>query len=55
MALWQRLQFLCGNSAVLDDALALSAEAYADQTVLDHAELVKAVKDDGQVQAMIGM
>lgn len=44
----------CGNSSVLDDALARWAEAYADQTVLDHAELVKAVKGDRQVQAMIG-
>lgn len=44
----------CGKSAVLDDALALWAEAYGDQTEKDHAELVKAVKSDRKVQAMIG-
>ncbi len=31
-----------GKSAVLDDAIASFAMAYADQTVVDHAELVKA-------------
>jgi uncharacterized protein (DUF2252 family) len=44
----------CGKSSVLDDALALWAEAYANQTVLDHAALVKAVKDNRQVQALMG-
>lgn len=44
----------CGKSSVLDNALAQWAEAYADQTVLDHAALVKAMKNDRQVQAMIG-
>jgi uncharacterized protein (DUF2252 family) len=45
----------CGKSSVLDNALALWAEAYANQTVLDHAALVKAVKNDRKVQAMMGM
>jgi uncharacterized protein (DUF2252 family) len=44
----------CGKSSVLDDALALWAEAYANQTVLDHAELVKSVKHDRRVQAVMG-
>jgi len=44
----------CGKSAVLDDALALWAEAYANQTELDHAALAKAIKNDRQVQAMMG-
>jgi len=43
----------CGKSAVLDDAMALWAEAYANQTVLDHAALVDAVKDDRHVQAFV--
>jgi uncharacterized protein (DUF2252 family) len=42
----------CGKSASLDDALAIWAEAYADQTVLDHAALVKALKNDKKVQAL---
>jgi uncharacterized protein (DUF2252 family) len=42
----------CGKSAALDDALAIWAEAYADQTVLDHAALVKALKNDKKVQAL---
>jgi len=45
----------CGKSAILDDALALWAEAYANQTVLDHAALVEAVKNDRKVQAMMGV
>jgi hypothetical protein len=45
----------CGKSSVLDDALALWAEAYANQTVIDHAALVKAVKNDRQVQALAGV
>jgi hypothetical protein len=44
----------CGKSTTLDNALALWAELYADQTVLDHAALAKAVKNDRRVQAMIG-
>jgi uncharacterized protein (DUF2252 family) len=43
----------CGKSRVLDDAMALWAEAYADQTELDHAALVKAVKNDRRVQALV--
>jgi uncharacterized protein (DUF2252 family) len=49
-----KLAGYCGKSSVLDEALALWAEAYAEQTQLDHAELVKAVKNDRQVQAMMG-
>jgi uncharacterized protein (DUF2252 family) len=44
----------CGKSSVLDDALVRWAEAYADQTEVDHAALAKAVKNDRQVQAQIG-
>jgi uncharacterized protein (DUF2252 family) len=44
----------CGKSATLDNALALWAEAYADQTERDHADLVRAVKGDRRVQAMMG-
>jgi uncharacterized protein (DUF2252 family) len=44
----------CGNSAVLDDALARWAELYADQTELDHAALVAVMKKDRHVQAMMG-
>jgi uncharacterized protein (DUF2252 family) len=44
----------CGKSSVLDQSLALWAEAYANQTQLDHAALVKAVKDDRRVQALMG-
>lgn len=43
-----------GSSATLDESLACWAEAYAAQTVKDHAELVKAVKNDRKVQAMMG-
>jgi hypothetical protein len=49
-----KLAGYCGKSSVLEDALALWAEAYADQTVRDHADLVKAVKNNRQVQAMMG-
>jgi Uncharacterized protein conserved in bacteria (DUF2252) len=42
----------CGKSSSLDDALTIWAEAYADQTVLDHAALVKALKNDKKVQAL---
>jgi uncharacterized protein (DUF2252 family) len=44
----------CGTSATLGNSLALWAEAYADQTVLDHAALVNACKKDSKVQAMMG-
>jgi hypothetical protein len=44
----------CGNSSALDDALANWAEAYGDQTVLDHAALVQAVKNNRAVQEMMG-
>jgi uncharacterized protein (DUF2252 family) len=40
----------CGKSAALDVAFADWAEAYADQTVKDHAQLVKAIKS-GRVEA----
>jgi uncharacterized protein (DUF2252 family) len=45
----------CGNSGVLDEALATFAESYADQTILDHAALVQAVKNDSAVQEMMGV
>jgi len=44
----------CPSPSVLGDALALWAEAYADQTILDHAALVYAFKNDRKVQAMMG-
>jgi uncharacterized protein (DUF2252 family) len=40
----------CGNSKVLDEALADWAEAYGDQNDADHAMLVKAIKS-GKVKA----
>ncbi len=40
----------CGNSDVLDEALAAWAESYGDQTVKDHAALLAAIKD-GTVEA----
>jgi hypothetical protein len=40
----------CGNSQAIDEALADWAEAYGDQTVNDHAALVKAIKS-GRVKA----
>jgi uncharacterized protein (DUF2252 family) len=40
----------CGNSEVLDNALADFAEAYGDQTARDHAAMVEAVKQ-GRVAA----
>jgi len=43
----------CGKSRVLDDALALWAEVYADQTETDHAALVQAVSNDRRVQAFV--
>jgi uncharacterized protein (DUF2252 family) len=44
----------CGRSSALDQSLARWADAYAMQTIQDHAALVKAVKNDRKVQAMIG-
>jgi uncharacterized protein (DUF2252 family) len=44
----------CGKSAVLGDALALWAEAYGNQTILDHAALVNAFKNDHKVKALMG-
>ena len=41
----------CGNSAVLDDALAKWAEAYGDQTERDHDRLLKVIKS-GRVAAI---
>jgi DNA-binding FadR family transcriptional regulator len=41
----------CGTSSVLDDALAEWAEAYGEQTLKDHAALVKAIKS-GRVEAV---
>ena len=41
----------CGNSAVFDEALADWAEAYGEQTLKDHAALVKAIKS-GRVEAV---
>ncbi|HEX8814767.1 MAG TPA: DUF2252 domain-containing protein [Terriglobales bacterium] len=46
-----RISGYCGNSAVLDEALAEWAERYGDQTEKDHAELVRAVRK-GKVKAM---
>jgi uncharacterized protein (DUF2252 family) len=40
----------CGKSTALDAAFADWAEAYADQTVKDHAQLVKAIKS-GRIEA----
>jgi uncharacterized protein (DUF2252 family) len=40
----------CGNSAVLDEALAEWAESYGDQTEKDHAALLAAIKD-GTIEA----
>jgi len=44
----------CGNSAVLDEALATWAEAYGDQTETDHSALVKAIKS-GRIKAITGV
>jgi uncharacterized protein (DUF2252 family) len=41
----------CGNSAVLDEALADWAEAYGEQTLKDHAALLKAIKS-GRVKSV---
>jgi len=44
----------CGGSPVLDDALALWAEEYGNQTERDHERLVKAIKS-GRVKAIMGV
>jgi hypothetical protein len=44
----------CGNSNVLDEALADWAEAYGDQTKKDHATLVQAI-EKGRVKAIRGV
>lgn len=41
----------CGTSPVLDEALAEWAEAYGEQTLTDHAALVRAIKS-GRVEAV---
>jgi Uncharacterized protein conserved in bacteria (DUF2252) len=43
----------CGKALVLDEALIEWTERYGDQTELDHAALVEAVKNDRQVRAMM--
>jgi uncharacterized protein (DUF2252 family) len=45
-----RIAGYCGNSTVLDEALAQWAESYGDQTVKDHATLLEAIKS-GAVEA----
>ena len=45
-----RIAGYCGNSAVLDNALATWAESYGDQTEKDHAALVSAIQR-GEVEA----
>lgn len=45
-----RIAGYCGNSTVLDEALAEWAESYGNQTEADHATLVDAIRR-GQVQA----
>ncbi|WP_037674942.1 DUF2252 domain-containing protein [Streptomyces griseus] len=44
----------CGKSEELDDAMATFAVAYADRTEVDHAELVKAVRE-GRIPAEMGV
>jgi uncharacterized protein (DUF2252 family) len=46
-----RIAGYCGNSFVLDDALAEWAELYGNQTEEDHGELVKAIRA-GKLQAI---
>jgi hypothetical protein len=43
----------CGNSEVLDEALAVWAESYGDQTERDHNVLVKAIRR-GEVKTELG-
>lgn len=45
-----RIAGYCGNSSVLDEALAVWAESYGDQTESDHAALVDAIQR-GEVEA----
>ena len=45
-----RIAGYCGNSTVFDEALAVWAESYGDQTERDHAALVKAIRR-GEVKA----
>jgi uncharacterized protein (DUF2252 family) len=45
-----RIAGYCGNSAVLDQALAVWAESYGNQTESDHAALVNAIQK-GEVEA----
>jgi len=47
-----RIAGYCGNSRVLDGALAEWAESYGDQTERDHAALLSAVRR-GQIKADI--
>jgi hypothetical protein len=42
----------CGNSTVLDEALAEWAESYGDQTERDHSVLVKAIQN-GEIKAQV--
>jgi uncharacterized protein (DUF2252 family) len=44
----------CGNSTILDEALATWAESYGDQIEADHANLLKAIKS-GRVKAITGV
>jgi len=44
----------CGTSAALDEALADWAEAYGEQTLKDHAALLRAIKS-GRVKAVHGL
>ena len=41
-----------GNSDVFDQAIAVFAEAYADQTERDYAALLKAIKE-GRIKAEV--
>ena len=47
-----RIAGYCGNSKVLDDALAEWAESYGDQTEKDHGKLVAAIRR-GEIKAEI--
>ncbi len=47
-----RIAGYCGNSRVLDEALAEWAERYGDQTERDHALLVNAIRR-GEIKAEI--
>jgi hypothetical protein len=43
----------CGMSSVLDHFLANWSEAYGEQTILDHANLVRTVKNDRTIQDLM--